>query len=386
MSISLKLGPATYRNLSRAALLSGVALLAAGCATNLENFPDTKRVIERGEYLDRKPLPELTDYQEAAQKRVRELLAQPLTLSSAMEIAMLNTPSLQNHYQAYQIWDEDLVEEMAEAGKKETDPTTTSMDWVGARLALMKSVNTIYRYNFPKEYFDVAEDFIDVGEVVRKEYFEAVAAQQLQSMLEQVATATQAAAELANEQYKAGTTNRRNQSLQLMTHAEVVKELAKAKLESIETREALNRTLVLWGEDAAWTAPERLPDLPADRPDYKNLEEFALEHRFDALDERKSWALWHTTVDVRSEVRENYSALLIKYDLAKYQKDVVVPLSDAVLGETQKEYNGMLMGVYELIDDTRGQIEAGREYVESLRDYWIAQAELSQAVGGKLPE
>jgi hypothetical protein len=386
MTISLKLGAATYRNLSRAALLSGVALLATGCATNLENFPDTKRVIERGEYLDRKPLPELTDYQEAAQKRVRELLAQPLTLSSAMEIAMLNTPSLQNHYQAYQIWDEDLVEELAEAGKKETDPTATSMDWVGARLALMKSVNTIYRYNFPKEYFDVAEDFIDVGEVVRKEYFEAVAAQQLQTMLEQVATATQAAAELANEQYKAGTTNRRNQSLQLMTHAEVVKELAAAKLEAIETREALNRTLVLWGEDAAWVAPERLPDLPADRPDYKNLEEFALEHRFDALDERKSWALWHTAVDVRSEVRENYSALLIKYDLAKYQKEVVVPLSDAVLGETQKEYNGMLMGVYELIDDTRGQIEAGREYVESLRDYWIAQAELSQAVGGKLPE
>lgn len=386
MTTSPTIGAVTRKRVFRASLLSGVALLAAGCATNIDNFPDTKRVIDRGDYLDRKPLPALTDYQEAAQKRVRELLAQPLTLSAAMEIAMLNTPSLQEYYQSYQIWDEDLVEELAEAGKKETDPTSTSMEWVGARLALMKSVNTVYRYNFPKEYFGVAEDFIDVGEAVRKAYFEAVAAQQLQGMLEQVATATQAAAELANEQYKAGTTNRRSQSLQLMTHAEVVKELAASKLEAIETREALNRTLVLWGEDAAWKAPERLPDLPTERPNYQNLEEYALEHRFDALEERKSWALWHTSVDVRSEVRENYAALLIKYDLAKYQKDVVVPLSDAVLGETQKEYNGMLMGVYELIDDTRGQIEAGREYVESLRDYWIAQAELSQAVGGKLPE
>jgi len=44
------------------------------------------------------------------------------------------------------------------------------------------------------------------------------------------------------------------------------------------------------------------------------------------------------------------------------------------------------MGIYDLIDDTQGQIEAGREYVEALRDFWIAQAELSQAVGGKLPE
>ena len=88
----------------------------------------------------------------------------------------------------------------------------------------------------------------------------------------------------------------------------------------------------------------------------------------------------------RGKVRENYAALLTRYDLAKYQQETVLPLSAAVLGETQKEYNGMLMGIYDLIDDTQGQIEAGREYVEALRDYWIAQAELSQAVGGKLPE
>lgn len=385
MTHSIKPRRAVWRRLIQTTLLTGVALIAAGCAKTLETFPSTGAVLENGDYLDRNPLPGLTDYQEAALRRVRELLEQPMTLSAAMEIAMLNTPSLQQHYQTYQIWDEDLVAEIAAAGKKESYPTSTTMDWTAARLALMRSVNTVYRFDLPREYFDVAEDFIDVGEEVRKAYFEAVAAQQLQSMLEQVATATQAAAELANAQYKAGTTNRRAQSLQLMTHAEVVKELAAAKLEAIETREALNRLLVLWGEDAAWKAPERLPDLPAEKPAYENLEEFALAHRFDALDERKSWAMWHTAADVRSEVRENYAALQIKYDLAKYQKDVVVPLSDAVLGETQKEYNGMLMGIYELIDDTRGQIEAGREYVETLRDFWIAQAELSQAVGGTLP-
>lgn len=385
MTYSIRTRPAAWRRLLQTSLLSGAALLAAGCAKTIETFPTTGAVLENGDYLDRNPLPGLTDYQEAAQLRVRELLTQPLTLSGAMEIAMLNTPSLQQHYQTYQIWDEDLVAEIAAAGKKETDPTSTAMDWIAARLALMKSVNTVYRFDLPREYFDVAEDFIDVGEEVRKTYFEAVAAQQLQSMLEQAATATQAAAELANAQYSAGTANRRTQSLQLMTHAEVVKELAAAKLAAIASREALNRLLVLWGEEAAWKAPERLPDLPAERPAYENLEEFALAHRFDALDERKSWAMWHTAADVRSEVRENYAALQINYDLAKYQRDVVVPLSDAVLGETQKEYNGMLMGIYELIDDTRGQIDAGREYVETLRDFWIAQAELAQAVGGTLP-
>jgi hypothetical protein len=369
-------------------LLAGtVSLLAAGCAaTNLDNFPDTNRVTQRADYLDRKPVPSLTDYQEAAQARVKELLKQPLTLSAAMEIAMLNTPELQRHYQRYQIWDEDLVADLAKAAAEENDPNATSVDWKAAQLALMKSVNRKHRYDFADEYLEVAEDFIEVGEEVRKAYVEAVAAHQLASMMQQVATATQAAAELANEQFRAGTTSRRSQGLQQIAHAETVKALAEANLEATRAREALNRLLGLWGEDIAWQAPERLPDLPQQKPTFEGLEDYALAHRFDALGERKAWGLWHTSIEARSEVRENYAALQTAYDMAKYQQDVVVPASQAVLEETQKEYNGMLMGVYELIEDTREQIEAGREYVETLRDYWIAEAELAQSVGGKLPE
>lgn len=367
-------------------LMAGTALLVSACsATELANFPDTNRVVARADYLDRKPLPALSDYQVAAQQRVRNLLTRPMTVGAAVEIAMLNTPHLQQVYQSQQIWDEDLVLAMAEAAATETDVNHTEMDWTAARLALMKSVNTVDRFDFPKEYFDTVEDFVEVGEDVRKAYFAAVAAQQLQNMLEHAATATQAAAELANAQYQAGTANRRAQALHHMTHAEVVKALAHAKLEAVSTREALNRLLGLWGDDANWTAPETLPPLPEARPVFDGLEEFALERRLDHLSERKSWALWHSAVDVRSEVRENYAALQIHYDIAKYQRDTVLPLSDVVLGETQLEYNGMLMGVYDLIDDTRGQVEAGREYVAALRDYWIAEAELVQSVGGALP-
>jgi cobalt-zinc-cadmium efflux system outer membrane protein len=143
---------------------------------------------------------------------------------------------------------------------------------------------------------------------------------------------------------------------------------------------------LLWGDDVNWTAPERLPDLPETRPEYTGLEEYALVRRMDALSERKSWQLWHAAVDVRSEVRENYAALQTRYDIASYQRNTVLPLSEAVLRETQLEYNGMLLGIYDLIDDTRNQIEAGREYVEALRDYWIAEAELTQSVGGTLPK
>jgi hypothetical protein len=371
----------------RYALVGFIVLLASGCAaTTTDNFPDTDRVVDRADFLDRHPTPSLTDYQEASQKRVKELVSQPLSLSAAMEIAMLNTPKLQRHYQRSQIWDADLVADISEAAKAQSDPAATSLDWKAAQLALMKSVNTKHRFKFADEYIDVAHDFIEVGEEVRKAYVEAVAAEQLAAMMQQVGTATQAAAELANAQYVAGAASRRDQGLQHIAHAETVKALANAQLEAVRAREELNRLLGLWGDNIAWKAPERLPDLPAEKPTYSDLEEYALVHRFDTLADRKSWDAWQISIEARSEVRENYAALQTAYDIAKYQQEVVLPASQAVLEETQREYNGMLMGIYDLIDDTREQIEAGREYVETLRDYWIAEAELAQSVGGKLPE
>lgn len=371
----------------RYVLAGSIVLLASGCAaTTTDNFPDTDRVVDRADFLDRHPIPSLTDYQEAAQNRVKELVSQPLSLSAAMEIAMLNTPKLQRHYQRSQIWDADLVADIAEAAKAESDPGATSLDWKAAQLALMKSVNTKHRFKFADEYIDVAHDFMEIGEEVRKAYVEAVASEQLAAMMQQVGTATQAAAELANEQYVAGAASRRDQGLQHIAHAETIKALATAQLEAVRAREELNRLLGLWGDNIAWKAPERLPDLPSKKPAYSDLEEYALVHRFDTLADRKSWDAWQISIEARSEVRENYAALQTAYDIAKYQQEVVLPASQAVLEETQREYNGMLMGIYDLIDDTREQIEAGREYVETLRDYWVAEAELAQSVGGKLPE
>ena len=44
----------------------------------------------------------------------------------------------------------------------------------------------------------------------------------------------------------------------------------------------------------------------------------------------------------------------------------------------------MLVGIFQLLQAKQGEIEAGRAYVEALRDYWMARAELEKAVGGRL--
>ena len=60
------------------------------------------------------------------------------------------------------------------------------------------------------------------------------------------------------------------------------------------------------------------------------------------------------------------------------------PLRQRIVDESQLYYNGMLIGVYELLFVKQNQINAGREYIEALRDYWITRSDLERAVGGRL--
>jgi outer membrane protein TolC len=45
----------------------------------------------------------------------------------------------------------------------------------------------------------------------------------------------------------------------------------------------------------------------------------------------------------------------------------------------------MLASVFELMADAREQIAAAQGYAEALRDFWLAEADLRQALGGRLP-
>jgi cobalt-zinc-cadmium efflux system outer membrane protein len=48
------------------------------------------------------------------------------------------------------------------------------------------------------------------------------------------------------------------------------------------------------------------------------------------------------------------------------------------------EYNALQTGVFELLRAKQEEVNVGKEYVGSLRDYWAARAELEKAVGGSL--
>jgi cobalt-zinc-cadmium efflux system outer membrane protein len=44
----------------------------------------------------------------------------------------------------------------------------------------------------------------------------------------------------------------------------------------------------------------------------------------------------------------------------------------------------MLIGVFQLLQAKRAEVEAGQRYIEALTDYWIGRTELERSVGGEL--
>lgn len=94
----------------------------------------------------------------------------------------------------------------------------------------------------------------------------------------------------------------------------------------------------------------------------------------------------NTAIDARAEAREAYQALVTAYHTAKHYRDEVVPLRKRIADESVRYYNGMLISVFELLADAREQVTAVNAYIQALRDFWIAQAELTRVVGGRLSD
>ncbi|MET0792932.1 MAG: TolC family protein, partial [Polyangiaceae bacterium] len=107
--------------------------------------------------------------------------------------------------------------------------------------------------------------------------------------------------------------------------------------------------------------------------------------RLEAERQQAARRIEELAVDARSEVRVAAAKLAVSRRAADEYRTGLIPTRARVLEQTQLEYNGMQLGLYELLAAKKEQIEGTRAYIETVRDYWIAQAELERALGGKIP-
>jgi outer membrane protein TolC len=84
-----------------------------------------------------------------------------------------------------------------------------------------------------------------------------------------------------------------------------------------------------------------------------------------------------------SDLRESYSAYRTAYDASRQYRDEILPLSKVIAEENGLRYNGMFIGVFELLADHRSQINTVKAAIAAQQQFWQADAALQATLLGK---
>jgi len=225
--------------------------------------------------------------------------------------------------------------------------------------------------------------------------------------------------------------------------------LRSAEIAVRQSREQLNDLMGLWGRDTEWQADRRLPEIPEQPIPTDDIERLALSRSIDlshsrqrivvageqlglnrttalipelhagALGERNEGAwevgpvlefpiplfdqgqarVGRAAAELR-RAQQEYYALAVRIrstaravrdriegaqDRALYYRDIMLPLHERIVNESQLQYNAMQLGPIQLLRAREQQIETAVAYIEALRDYWLARSDLGQILSGRLP-
>ncbi len=89
-------------------------------------------------------------------------------------------------------------------------------------------------------------------------------------------------------------------------------------------------------------------------------------------------------VTARSEARESYLGYRTAFDVAAHYRDTIIPLRKRISKEVLLRYNGMLLSTQDLLADSRDQASAVANYIDALKEFWTAHANLEAALGARL--
>jgi cobalt-zinc-cadmium efflux system outer membrane protein len=448
--------------MSRAWSMLAATALLGGCAVPKESgFPDVAKAVEQrtGYHI---LWNQGGEADAAVRDKLREVLAAALTPAGAVQIALVNNPTLQATYEDLMIAQADLVQAgllrnptfsgriglpiPASSGPL---PYAFGVEVDFLDLLLIPARKRLAEAEFEAAKLRVGNEVLVLAHGVRVAYFTLQGAQQIAAMRRTVLEAAEASVELARRQHEAGNTSDLDLANEEGLYEQVRLDLARSEADILGARERLTRLMGLWGPDARFTLAPTLADLPADEPPLEPLESLAIGQRLDVAaarsdvqvssralamakdyrflggasvgasverdPERRTTAgpsaslelpifdakqaavaklearLRHAerrlaakSVDVRSEVREAWGRLAFARSVAARYRTTVIPLRERIVALSQQHHDAMLLGVYQLLLAKQAEVNAYREYIEAVRDYWIARSELERALGGRL--
>jgi outer membrane protein TolC len=232
----------------------------------------------------------------AVRERVAVVLEQPLTAEGAVQIALINNRGLQARYNALGISEAAYVASTLpenptlayqRISREGVVKTETSLSANVISLLTMPIRRDIGERQFRAAQYRTIEATYRMAADTRRAYYRAAAAQHVAVYLERALASADAAADLTRRLGQTGASGKLDQARAASFHAEIANQLRRARLNAHTTREALTRTLGLWGTDANYTLPDALPKLPEQLDEIEELEAEAIRRRVDLIAARQ---------------------------------------------------------------------------------------------------
>ncbi len=289
---------------------------------------------------------------------------------------------------------------------------------------------------------------LDLGAQVRRAFHEHQANEQMLELRQTIVQALTASWEVSRRLHEAGNITDLDLARDRAAAETSKLVLRSVEIAARQSREHLNDLMGTWGEQTVWEIDGRLPDIPAEPLPVNGLERVALSRSIDLSQARQriitagqqlgydratalipetdlgvgaereeGWKVgpvlsvpiplfdqgqarvgravaelrrsqqeyYALAVRVRATARAVRDRMLGAQDRALYYRDILLPLQERIVNEAQLQYNAMQIGIFHLLRDRERQIETGVAYVEALREYWLARADLLHISSGRLP-
>jgi outer membrane protein TolC len=225
-----------------------------------------------------------------ARDRTARLLRSMLSADMAVQIALLNNKGLQVAYNELGISEAQFV-----AASLPPNPSFVFSQIAGAvdleierrvladvlAILTLPARKEIAEDQFRQAQLKAAEATLRLAADTRRAYYGAVAAGSLVGFLEKSRMSAETGAELAKKLGETGALNKLDQAREDAFHADVVAQLAQARLTQRTERERLTRLMGLWGADVDYRLPATLPPVPKHARKQQDVEVEAIRRRVD---------------------------------------------------------------------------------------------------------
>jgi cobalt-zinc-cadmium efflux system outer membrane protein len=290
---------------------------------------------------------------------------------------------------------------------------------------------------------------LDFAATVQAAFYRHQATEQRLELLQTITQALAAVFEAARRLQEAGNITELDLARERAQFEEAKLQLRAAEVAGYQSREQLNTLMGLWGPQTAWHVDRHLPDIPTQPLPSAELEAQALRQSFTLASARqrvivageqvgvtratavvpeaslgpeaeredglwnigprvqfpiplfdqgqarlgRAMAEWRRAqqeyyalgVQIRATVRAVHVQVQGAQDRALYYRDILLPLRERIVNETQLQYNAMQRGVFELLRAREQQIQAAVAYIDTLLDYWLARTDFGLLLSGRLP-